>query len=89
MVITALRVPDHSTIAEFRKRHESALAGVFSEVLKMCRAAGLVKVGLVAVDGTKVQANASHHNNLDFDRLSRAILAEVDRVDRRGPAARN
>jgi transposase len=82
MVITALRVSDHSTIAEFRKRYEAALAGVFTEVLRLCEEAGLVKVGLVAVDGTKVHANASHHNNLDFERLSRAILAEVDRVDR-------
>jgi hypothetical protein len=82
MVITALRVPDHSTIAEFRKRHETALAGVFTEVLKLCRAAGLAKVGVIAVDGTKVHASASHHNNVDFERLTRAILAEADRTDR-------
>src|ERR1039458_8347813 len=64
-VITAMRVPDHSTIAEFRRRHERALAGVFSQVLALCREAGLVSVGVIAVDGTKVAANASKERNLE------------------------
>jgi transposase len=59
-VIVANLVPDHSTIAEFRARHETALAGLFSEVLGLCRAAGMVNVGVIAVDGTKVHANASN-----------------------------
>jgi transposase len=81
-VICANLVPDHSTIAEFRKRHETALADLFTGVLALCGKAGLVKVGVIAVDGTKVHASSSHHNNLDYGRLVRAILAEADRVDR-------
>jgi transposase len=81
-VIAANRVPDHSTIAEFRKRHEVALADLFGEVLRLCRAAGMVRVGLVAVDGTKVAANASHERNADYVHLAREILAEADRIDR-------
>lgn len=82
MLITALRVPDHSTIAEFRRRHEIALAAVFSQVLGLCREAGLVKVGVIAVDGTKVAANASKERNLEYQRLVGEILAEADRLDR-------
>lgn len=81
-VIAANRVPDHSTIAEFRKRHEAALADLFGEVLKLCRAAGMVKVGVVAVDGTKIAANASHERNADYVHVAREILAEADRIDR-------
>jgi transposase len=59
-VIAAQQTPDHATIARFRVRHEAALAGLFSEVLGLCRESGLVKVGVIAIDGTKVHANASH-----------------------------
>jgi transposase len=58
-VICSNLVPDHSTIAEFRRRHETALAELFTSVLSLCRKAGLVRVGVVAIDGTKVAANAS------------------------------
>src|SRR3954471_25062065 len=58
-VICANRAPDHTTIARFRQRHERALADVFSEVLALCAEAGLVRVGVIAVDGTKVHANAA------------------------------
>jgi transposase len=58
-VICASHVPDHSTIVEFRVRHEAALAEVFTSVLSLCRKAGLVRVGVVAVDGTKIAANAA------------------------------
>ena len=68
MVITAMRVPDHSTIAEFRKRHERALAALFGDVLGMCARARLVKVGVIAIDGRKISANAS----MDANRGSRA-----------------
>jgi transposase len=81
-VIAANRVPDHSTIAEFRKRHEAALAGLFGEVLVLCRQAGMVKVGVIAVDGTKVHANASNMANRDYRQIALEILAEADRVDR-------
>jgi transposase len=74
-VITANRVPDHTTIARFRVRHERALAGLFSDVLVLCARAGMVSVGTVAVDGTKLSANAS----LDANRGYQAIRADVER----------
>jgi transposase len=82
MVITARRVPDHSTIAEFRRRHERALAGLFTGVLGLCRKAGLVRVGLLAVDGMKLHANASQHANRDYQRIAQELLAEAERIDR-------
>jgi transposase len=80
-VIAASQAPDHATIARFRVRHEAALAELFTEVLSLCREAGLVKVGLIAIDGTKLHANASHHANLDYEQLARAILKEAARID--------
>jgi len=81
-VIAANQVPDHTTIARFRQRHETALAGLFGDVLGMCAQVGLAKVGLIAIDGTKVQANASRHSNRDYEQIAREILAEADAVDR-------
>jgi hypothetical protein len=83
MVITAMRVPDHSTIAEFRKRHERALAGLFTDVLGMCEKAGLVRVGVIAIDGTKISANASMGANRSYERIARELLDEIDETDRR------
>jgi transposase len=80
-VIAAQQTPDHATIARFRVRHEAALAQLFSEVLGLCRESGLVKVGLIAIDGTKVHANASHHSNVDYEQLAREILKEAGEVD--------
>jgi len=80
-VIAAQRALDHATIARFRVRHEEALAELFTEVLSLCRQAGLVKVGLIAIDGTKLHANASHHANLDYEQLAREILKEAARID--------
>lgn len=80
-VIAANLVPDHSTIAEFRKRHEVAIAGLFGEVLALCEQAGMVKVGVIAVDGTKVHANASNHASRDYRQIAKEILADADRVD--------
>jgi transposase len=80
-VIAAQQTPDHATIARFRVRHEAALAHLFSEVLGLCRESGLVKVGVIAIDGTKVHANASHHSNLDYEQLAREILKEAGEVD--------
>jgi len=80
-VIAAQQTPDHATIARFRVRHEAALAGLFSEVLGLCRESGLLKVGVIAIDGTKVHANASHHSNLDYEQLAREILKEAGEVD--------
>src|SRR5688572_173264 len=81
-VIAANQRPDHCTIARFRQRHEAALAGLFGDVLALCADAGLVGVSVLAVDGTKVHANASQHQNLDYDEIAGAILAEADAVDR-------
>jgi transposase len=81
-VIAANRVPDHSTIAEFRVRHEQALADLFGGVLELCKQAGLVSVGVIAVDGTKVRANASSYANADYRRIALEILKEAERIDR-------
>jgi transposase len=73
-VICANRVPDHATIARFRVRHEQALAGIFTQVLSLCARAGLVSVGVVALDGTLISGNASP----DATRSYASIRAEVD-----------
>ena len=80
-VITANQVPDHATIARFRQRHERAIEGLFGSVLELCAEAGLVKAGLVAIDGTKVQANASRFANRDYEQIAREILEEAAEVD--------
>jgi transposase len=80
-VIAAQQTPDHATIARFRVRHEDALAELFSSVLSLCKEAGLVKVGVVAIDGTKIHANASHHSNVDYEQLAREILKEAGEID--------
>ena len=80
-VIAANQRPDHTTIARFRQRHEDSLARLFGEVLAICAQAGLVSVGVIAIDGTKVHANASHHANRDYEQLAREILEEAKSVD--------
>ena len=80
-VIAANKAPDHSTIAEFRVRHEQALADLFGEVLSLCEAAGLVKVGVIAIDGTKVSANASMDANRTYRQLAKEIIEEARRID--------
>jgi transposase len=80
-VICANQTPDHTTIAPFRQRHEAALAGLFGEVLELCADAGLVRVGVVAVDGTKLAANAAPQATRDYEQIAREILAEADAVD--------
>lgn len=81
-VIAANQRPDHTTIARFRQRNEEALAVLFGDVLALCAQAGLVNVGVIAIDGTKVHANASHHANRDYDQLAREILEEAAETDR-------
>jgi transposase len=80
-VICANQAPDHTTVARFRQRHESALAELFGEVLALCAESGLVRVGVVAVDGTKVAANAAPQATRDYEQIAREILAEADAVD--------
>src|SRR6202011_6052165 len=79
-VIAANKAPDHSTIAEFRVRHEQALAELFGEVLSLCKTAGLVKVGVVAIDGTKVSANASMDANRTYHQIAKEIIEEARRI---------
>jgi transposase len=82
-VVAGNLVPDHSTIAEFRRRHEHALGEVFSGVLGLCSRAGLASVGVVAIDGTKMSANAAINSNRDFGQIAREILEEAAEIDRR------
>src|SRR3954453_9329347 len=80
-VICANQAPDHTTIARFRQRHETALAELFGEVLALCAEAGLVHVGVIAVDGTKVHANASERATRSYEDIAREILEEAAAVD--------
>jgi transposase len=80
-VICANQAPDHATIARFRQRHETALAELFGEVLALCAQAGLVRAGVIAVDGTKIAANAAPQATRDYEQIAREILAEADQVD--------
>ncbi len=85
-VITANAVPDHSTIARFRQANEQALSACFTQVLRLCAAAGLVRVGVVALDGTKIEANASLQANRGLESIDaevQAMLAEAAATDRR------
>ena len=80
MAVTGMQRPDFRTIADFRKRHLAALARLFVQVLRLCRAAGLVKLGHVALDGTKLKANASRHKAMSYGRMKAgeaALAAEV------------
>ncbi len=80
--VTACEKPDFRTISEFRRRHLKALAGLFVQVLKLCAKAGLVKLGHVALDGTKIKANASKHKAMSYARMEKAeaeLAAEVAR----------
>jgi hypothetical protein len=83
--------PDHDTIADFRKAHLASLSQLFVQVLRLCQKAGLVKLGHVALDGTKIRANASKHKAMSYERMEKAekelaeeveaLLAEAARVD--------
>jgi len=73
-VIAAQQRPDHATLARFVARHEVALAGLFGAVLALCAEAGLAKVGVIAIDGTKVYANASGDATMDDEQIAREIL---------------
>src|SRR4051812_40659643 len=76
-VIAAHQRPDHATIARFVERHEHALGELFGEVLALCADAGLASVGVIAVDGTKVHANASRDRSLTYEQIARAIVEEA------------
>lgn len=90
-VLAANQRPDFRTISYFRKAQLSALSGLFVQVLQLCRAAGLVKLGHVALDGTKIKANASKHKAMSYERMNKeearlkqevdALLRQADEVD--------
>lgn len=90
-VLAADQHPDHDSIAAFRQRHLAALAGLFVQVLRLCQEAGLVKLGHVALDGTKIKANASKHKAMSYTRMCAAeqaleqavaaLLAQAQTVD--------
>jgi transposase len=71
MSIVALDAPDFRTISEFRRRHLRALGGLFKQILQLCEKAGLVRLGHVALDGTKIQANASKHKAMSYERMEK------------------
>jgi transposase len=79
MSIVGLDAPDFRTISDFRKRHLKALGGLFTQVLLLCEKAGLVKLGHVALDGTKIKANASKHKAMSYGRMEeRAAELEAE-----------
>ena len=80
-VIASNLVPDHVTINRFRSEHQDALAGLFGDVLTLCARAGMVRVGTVAVDGTRMAANASKEQTVDYGQLARKILDEAAEID--------
>jgi len=69
MAVTGLNRPDFRTVSDFRKRHLQALQGLFVQVLQLCQRAGLVKLGHVSLDGTKIKANASKHKAMSYERM--------------------
>ena len=80
MAVTARQQPDFRTISDFRKRHLPALGGLFTQVLRLCQQAGLVSLGHVALDGTKIRSNASKHKAMSYSRMQTAepaLAAEV------------
>ena len=82
MSVVGLDPPDFRTVSDFRKRHLKALAGLFAQVLKLCEQAGLAKLGHVALDGTKIKANASKHKAMSYERMGKRaaeLEAEVAR----------
>ena len=79
MSIVGLDAPDFRTVSDFRKRHLKALGGLFGQILHLCETAGLVKLGHVALDGTKVRANASKHKAMSYERMeNRAAELEAE-----------
>lgn len=88
MAVTGLNRPDFRTVSEFRKRHLPALQQLFVQVLRLCQAAGLVRLGHVAVDGTKLRANASKHKAMSYKtmasqepKLAAEVASWLDQAD--------
>jgi transposase len=86
-VLAANQQPDHATIARFRAEHQDAIAGLFGQVLAVCARSGMLRPGLVAIDGTKLGANASRDASRTAEQLAEEILAEAAAVDAAEDAA--
>jgi transposase len=80
-VITGNLVPDHVTIARFICRHGEALSGLFGEVLKLCDRAGLIKPGVVSIDGTRIAGSANPDVNLEFEQIAKEIVTQTQATD--------
>ena len=80
-MVVALDQPDFRTISDFRKRHLKVLAGLFVQVLQLAAKAGLVKLGHVALDETKIKANASKHKAMSYERMNAKEAELQDEVD--------
>lgn len=80
-VIAANQKPDHATIARFRRRHEAAIAELFTGVLELCAEAGLVKVGVIAIDGSKLSANASQESTHGYEQIVRELMERAELTD--------
>src|SRR5215468_1524420 len=82
LALTGMQEPDHRTVNLFRQRHLKALSDLFDQVLQLCDKAGLVKLGHVALDGTRIRANASKQKSMSYGRMKRAenqLRGEVER----------
>jgi len=80
-MLAAGNTPDFRTVSDFRKTHLKALCGLFVQVLRMCQKAGMVKMGHIALDGTKIKANASKHKAMSYERMDKEeakLIAEVE-----------
>jgi transposase len=80
-VVTGLLAPDHSTISRFVKIHQEALRGLFAQVLRLCHEAGMVRLGVIAIDGTKIAANASWAKSYTADALAHRVGEEQGAFD--------
>jgi hypothetical protein len=89
--LSANEAPDYRSISRLRRRHLAALEELFVQVLQLCAKAGLLRLGRVALDGTKLDANASRHNAMSYDHIVvkieqleaevKSLLEEAERVD--------
>jgi hypothetical protein len=80
-VVCANQIPDHAPIARFRVRHQEPLAELFGQVVGLCAEAGLVRAGVIAVDGWKFRAAASDAAISDYEAIAAEVLAEAERID--------
>jgi transposase len=88
--LAANQHPDHDTIAAFRQQHLEIVSGLFLQTLQLCQKAGLIKLGHVALDGSKIQANASKHKAMSYGRMGEAerrLQAEVEELLKRATEA--